>query len=426
MQYWLQYIPLDFWLFLLITLFSLLIGIEQRRLHLGKENKQFGSDRTFTFIGILGFMLYQLDKVQLIPYLGGGLVLAILLAVYYYHKIYLKQDFGLTTLIVALITYALPAFTYTQPLWLVILTIVSVLILAESKPFLKGLADKLNEEEFFTLGKFLVIAGVVLPIAPDTPITELANITPYRIWLAVVVISGISYSSYLSQKFIFTQSGTLLFGILGGIYSSTATTILLSRKSNDELKGDTLLPTAILFATATMYLRILVIAYIFNANLAVSLTPFLLILSLLTWLTGWSFLGFKNLFNIQSTHLLNHTNNPLELNLSFIFAIVYIAITLLTHFTLENFGLLGIDLLSILIGLTNIDAFLLSIFQGKLSLNDQLLAIAVMQAIIGNNLFKALLCEIIADKSVSKQVWRGFAVVIVGNIALWFVLRFII
>lgn len=66
-------LPPDFINFLLVTLFALLIGLEQRRHHdLEKTKFLFGTDRTFAFIGILGFVLYLLDKERLffLPQVG--------------------------------------------------------------------------------------------------------------------------------------------------------------------------------------------------------------------------------------------------------------------------------------------------------------------------------------------------------------------
>ena len=77
-----QYLPQDFVNFILVALFSLLIGLAQRRMNLGKESDTtvFGTDRTFTFIGILGFVLYILDPADYSLFAGGGLVLGLLLA----------------------------------------------------------------------------------------------------------------------------------------------------------------------------------------------------------------------------------------------------------------------------------------------------------------------------------------------------------
>lgn len=76
-----HYLPEELISFLLVTLFSLLIGLSQRKISLQREGSSmlFGTDRTFTFIGILGYILYILDPIHLRLFIGGGLILGGLL-----------------------------------------------------------------------------------------------------------------------------------------------------------------------------------------------------------------------------------------------------------------------------------------------------------------------------------------------------------
>jgi uncharacterized membrane protein (DUF4010 family) len=111
---------------------------------------------------------------------------------------------------------------FTQPVWLLLSFVVVILTLTELKNNLISLSKKASEEEFITLAKFIAFAGVILPLLPDKPISDQIPISPYNLWLAVVVVSGISYISYLLKKFVFPNSGLMLTGILGGLYSSTA------------------------------------------------------------------------------------------------------------------------------------------------------------------------------------------------------------
>ncbi len=242
-------IPPDFIKFLLVALFGLLIGLEQRRHNIkaGLETL-FGTDRTFTLTAILGYILYIISPQNLAPFLGGGAAIALLLAIFYYQKITIQKRFGGTAIIIAFITYCLAPLVYTQPAWLVLLIVVCVLVLTEMKETLLEFSAKFDENEFITLAKFLVLAGVILPLLPNTPISEHINITPYKFGLAVIAVSGISYFSYLLKKFVFPQSGIILTGILGGLYSSTATTIILARKSKEspDSKG---VPSAIVLTT---------------------------------------------------------------------------------------------------------------------------------------------------------------------------------
>ena len=88
-----EYLPRELVTFVLVTLFSLLIGLSQRKISLKREGEttQFGTDRTFTFIGILGYLLYILDPHRYSLFLGGGAVLGILLALNYYVKFVLES-----------------------------------------------------------------------------------------------------------------------------------------------------------------------------------------------------------------------------------------------------------------------------------------------------------------------------------------------
>lgn len=104
-----QYLPQELVTFVLVTVFSLLIGLSQRKISLRREGETtlFGTDRTFTFIGILGYLLYILEPEGYRLFIGGGAILGVLLALNYYVKQSQYHVFGITTIIIALITYCL-------------------------------------------------------------------------------------------------------------------------------------------------------------------------------------------------------------------------------------------------------------------------------------------------------------------------------
>ena len=83
-----HYLPQELVTFILVTLFSLLIGLSQRRISLKREGEAtlFGTDRTFTFIGILGYLLYILDPQEMRLFMLGGAILGVLLGIKYYVK----------------------------------------------------------------------------------------------------------------------------------------------------------------------------------------------------------------------------------------------------------------------------------------------------------------------------------------------------
>lgn len=300
--------------FALVTVFSLLIGLSQRHLHAMAHDSErtFGTDRTFTFIGILGFILFLLGPETGYLFMGGGLVLSMVMGISYYYHIRDLKDFGTTTIFVALITYCLGPLILSEPLWMVLLLVVTVLILTELKETFASISRKFDRYEFITLAKFLIIAGVILPILPDGPIIKGMSLTPYKIWLAVVVISSISYCSYLVKKFVFPQASIILAGILGGLYSSTATTIILAKKSKKEPQNLRQYMAGIIFATAMMYLRILILILIFSMSLFTAVWIYFLGIFLLTVLMGLAILFYKNKPVIIVDQELQADRNPLE------------------------------------------------------------------------------------------------------------------
>ena len=418
----LQAIPADIIKFVLVFLFALLIGLEQRRQYIKEQfETRFGTDRTFTLIGILGFILYNINRATLIPFLAGGLIVAVLLSIYYFQKINIQKQFGLTSVIIALITYCLAPLVYTQPNWLVLLIVVSVLVLAEMKETLFEFSEKFDRDEFTTLAKFLVLAGVILPLLPDKPISPQFNFSPYKFWLAIVAVSGISYCSYLLKKFVFPDSGIILTGILGGMYSSTATTIILSRKSM-ELQEKNKVSAAIILATTMMYVRLFLLALFFNKNIAFKLIPSFSVFIAVSLIIAFYFykLNNKNLSLAESKNFIPH-NNPLEFKTALIFAALFIFFSFITGFVQENYGTGGINILSFIVGVTDIDPFILNLFQDKLTMADTVVVMAVLNAVTSNNLLKMIYGITLSDKSIRWQLITGFGILIVLGLLMTFI-----
>lgn len=417
---WFSDIPTDLTNFILVTLFALLIGLEQRRHHWDeKPETLYGTDRTFTFIGILGYILYVLSPNQLIPFLSGGLALVVLLAIFYWKRIDYQNKYGFTSIIVVLITYSLAPLVYKEPLWLSFLIVTTVLILTELKPQFKSFTAKMDEGEFIVLAKFLIISGIVLPLLPHHIISPSLPISSFKIWLAVVVISGISYLSYLLQRFLFPQKGILITGILGGLYSSTATTIVLARKSKTIQGGTHLVVASIVFATAMMFIRIYVLAFIFNEKLAsVLLLPFA-VLTLLSFAMGWLVMRYGEKGTTDEFEPANN-KNPLEFKTALVFAALFVIFAMITKFVLHTYGTHGLNLLSLVVGVTDIDPFLLSLFTGKFVISLHAMGQASLIAVTSNNLIKLLYALGLGSVSLRKLLILCFAAII--GISLFFIL----
>jgi len=418
-----QHIPDDLTKFILVTVFALLIGLEQRRHYLKEAaESRFGTDRTFTLIGILGFILYRIAPNSLAPFLGGGAAIAVLLAVFYFQKMAFQKKFGITSQVTALITYCLAPLVYTQPAWLVLLIVVAVLVLTEIKESLFEFSQKFDDNEFVTLAKFLVIAGVILPLLPDQAIAPEINVTPYNFWLAIVAVSGISYLSYLLRKFVFPHADILLTGILGGLYSSTATTFILARQSRERPEGSKV-TAAIILATTMMFVRIWLLAFLFNRNIAWQLAPsFGVFIVVSAGIAAYFYHIHPNTSAAPLPVLANQ--NPLEFKTSLIFALLFLFFALATGFVSTNYGALGIKILSFIVGVTDIDPFLLNLFQSKWNMTDAVLIAAVINAVTSNNLLKMSYGIALCDKAIRWQLAAGFGILIALGILADFIFYF--
>lgn len=363
---------------IITTAFSFLIGLELKtyKEEKRKENSLIGSVRTYTFLGILGFIFY---KINIWLYILGLFSFTVLFSLFYIQR--LKQNkSSIIVFLLAEIVYSLGPISIEYSVWMPSLIFVLVVFILNSKTHIQTLIRNIDVKEFETLGKFVLLSAVILPLLPKTNLTFI-EISPFKIWLAVVIISGISYLSYILQKYFFKNKGYLITGVLGGLYSSTATTVVLSKKAR-EIESP-ILNSAIIIATAMMYIRILAIAYIFNTHIAKSMTPFYLIFA--AGMIIFSFVFYKK--DTASDYISDQ--NPLELQTAFLFAFLFVAMMVVTKYITTNYGNTGLQVLSFLIGFTDIDPYILSLLTGKYLISEALILKAVFIATGSNNILKA-------------------------------------
>lgn len=425
-----EFLPEELVTFILVTLFSLLIGLSQRKITLKREGETtlFGTDRTFTFIGILGYLLYILDPEGMKLFMGGGLILGVLLGINYYVKQSQFHVFGVTTIIIALITYCIAPIVFTQPSWFYLMVVVTVLLLTELKHTFTELAQRMKNDEMVTLAKFLAISGIILPMLPKENFIPGIDLTPYSIWLATVVVSGISYLSYLLKRYVFHDSGVMVSGIVGGMYSSTATISVLARKSKKAAADD--VPeyaAAMLMAVSIMFIRFLILIFIFSKEVFYTVLPYLLIMSLVAAGVG-AFIHFRRPKKDKANDVPEEedSSNPLEFKVALIFAGLFVIFTLLTHYTLIYAGTSGLTVLSFIAGLSDITPFVLNMIQGT-AVPAIVIAVSTMQAIISSITVNMCYALFFSGRRKELRPWLlgGFGVVICINFILLLIFYFI-
>ncbi len=375
--------------FLLTVVFSFLVGMEIRtymqQFHSEQETLIFGSVRTFTFTGILGFILYSIDTVHLIPYTAGLFSVTLLYALFYQKKLEEGRR-SVLAYFVMLIVYSFGPMLILFPLWMAALVFVLIVFILNAKNSIHHFSTDINTYELTTLGKMVLLSAVILPLLPKANIIPYIPISPFKIWLVVVVISAISYGGYLAQKYFFPSKGLFMTGLIGGTYSSTATTVVLAKKTR-ELPANSMMTASIIAATAVMYLRLIVITTVFNTAIAKMIVwPFLLFAVLgfaITWFYYHKGSALKNVPEAQD-------KNPLELGTAFVFAGLFILMMVATSFVTQHYGTGGLKIFSFVTGFTDIDPFVLSLLTGKYSVGNQEVLSAILIATGSNNILKAL------------------------------------
>jgi len=373
--------------FVMTTALSFIIGLELHSYR--RANNQdlgFGTTRTFTLLGVLGFVLFLLDD-QLWAWLFGLMGLFALLAIYYIKRSG-EGVLSLLSPVLGLLTYSIAPVVIRFPEWFTILMVVTVLLMLSAKPGIRRFSDAFREAEMFTFTKFLIMAGVVLPLLPDSQISPLITVTYYQVWVALLVVSGLSYISYLAQTYVFKDKGLLLTGLLGGLYSSTATTIVLGRRAR-QMAPSPRVTQAIILATAMMYLRLLLLLMVIgHFDAALQLTgPFLVLLAastLAAWLAGLMPVEVK--VKVDDLTL----SHPLEFKTALVFAILFVVFSAVSTLVIGRYGSEGLQALSFVVGLTDIDPFILSLLGGTYHISEAQIITAIVTATGSNNLLKAV------------------------------------
>ena len=236
---------------------------------------------------------------------------------------------------------------------------------------------------------------------------------------ALVVVCTLSYASYLAQRYLVPTTGGLWTAALGGLYSSTATTVVLARRAKTDESMRPQAQVGITLATGIMYLCILTIVTIFNLALAYRLAIPLLVLSLAALLIcALQYWLSRPLFKSERISL---GQNPLELGAAAIFAILFIFIWLLSTWVTTQFGVTGVYWLASIIGFTDIDPFVINLAQGGTSAAPtEAIASAILIAASSNNLLKAGYAALFAGGWTTAQSAAALGALAAAGIAIAF------
>lgn len=422
--------PATFYNFLVALFIGALVGLEREgKKAAGGGDPGLGGIRTFILVAMAGALAGWLSGELGAPWIfAAGLVLTagLVLAGYVLTVRTGVASPGLTTEVAALVVYLLGGTVmFGYQALAVGLGIITAATLAFKEP-LHGFAAKVGRDDLYATLKLLIATFIVLPLLPDQAIDPLGAINPYRLWLLVILISGLGFVGYAAVRVFGQARGTAMTGVFGGLVSSTAVTLSFSRRSQDEaghhppqgLHVFDALAAGILLAWLVMFARITVeVAVVHRALLGALLVP-MAAMGAAALLAGLWFLrqGAADARRAMADGEVPLTN-PFSLASAMKFAAFFAAVLLLVALVQRSLPGQGIYLVAALAGLTDVDAITLAMATVARDGGDAEVAVtAIGVAALTNTLVKAGMVAALAAPALRVRVLSGAGLVLVAGL----------
>lgn len=250
--------------FLVALAIGLLLGLERERSH---ARKLPAGSRSFALLSLAGAVAAGFSQWAVV---AGFLAVGALIALAYLRTS--AEDPGTTTATAALVAYLLGALAYSRPALAVGLAVVVAGLLVSKNRIHRFARDIMTEVELEDAIKFLVVAFVILPLLPDRGLGPYGILNPGKVWLLVVLLTGIGWVGYIGVRALGPERGLLITGIAGGFVSATATTASMARLSRTTPSVRAPLASALLASLAT-FVQLLIVIGVVDAHVLQRLWP---------------------------------------------------------------------------------------------------------------------------------------------------------
>jgi uncharacterized membrane protein (DUF4010 family) len=377
--------------------------------------------RTFPLITVFGTLSGALATELGGLILGAGL-LAIAALIVVGNVIKLRTggaDPGITTEVAVLLMYGVGAALaagYTTP---AIVTGGGVAVLLHWKSPLHDLVMRIGQADAQAIFRLALIALVILPLLPNRAFGPYAVLNPFNIWLMVVLIVGISMGAYVAYKLLGRRSGALVAGLMGGLISSTATSVSLARRSRTAASEVGTGAVVVVIASTVVFARVLFeIAVIIPAQITAMAPPLVAMMLVMVVLSAGLYLTSRGSFEQAA----QEHEPPSELGAAIVFGLLYAAVLLGVAAGKANFGQAGMYVVAGLSGLTDMDAITLSTAQLVRSgdLGHATGWRLVLVGALANLVFKGALVAALGHPRLASRIATVFGVALAAGIALLF------
>lgn len=397
---------------------GLLVGLQREW-----ATEEIAGIRTFTLITLFGTLAALLAE----PYgswtVGAGLLsLGALIVAGHTLRVLRSPEgdnHGVTTEVSALLMYTVGVALGAGFNGMAILVAGVAAVLLHWKAHLHGLVDSLGKDQAALIFRLALIAMVILPALPNETFGPYDVVNPFEVWLMVVLIVGISTAAYVAYKIFGAKWGTLLTGAMGGLISSTATTVSYSRRTREGAVIPAAATVVVMIASVVVFVRVLFeISLVAPGLLGAAVPPFATVMGLMLAITVGLWIYLRG----EIAEADADPDPPSELGGAILFGLLYAAVLIGVAAAKDHFGNAGVYIIAVLSGLTDMDAITLSTAQ--LFQQERLDASTAWRAILlgntANLVFKGAMAAVIGGRRMAIYVGAAFGVAIVGSgLVLW-------
>lgn len=402
---------------------GLLLGLQRQR-----ADSRIAGIRTFPLIALLGALL-GLTAPAFGPWLvAAGLVaLALLLLTANLIKLQNKTDPGMTTEVAVLLAYGLGAYLVVGHAGAAVAVGGTVVLLLYLKEPMHRVVGAMRERDVTAVMQFALVTLVVLPVLPNRAFGPYEVLNPFRIWLMVVLIVAINLAGFVAHRLAAARTGALLGGVVGGLVSSTATTVSYARRTHGDGKSTgqgegaqanaSLAALVIVVASSVALLRVMVEIAVVAPRLFLDIAPPLAALAL--WMALLCALAWWRGRRDEADKL-PEAENPAELKPALLFGALYAGVTLAVAFVKERFGDAGLYPVALLSGLTDVDAITLSTVNLAAAgrLEADVTGRLILLAVLSNLAFKGACAIALGSPALRRRIVLWFALALAGGVAI--------
>jgi uncharacterized membrane protein (DUF4010 family) len=267
-----------------------------------------------------------------------------------------RPDTGITTEVAVLVMFAVGALVARGELLAATAVSGAVAVLLHWKRPLHDFVQRVGEDDARSVMQLVLVGLVILPALPNRSFGPFQVLNPFEIWSMVVLIVGISLGAYIAHRIVGPDVGTVVAGLLGGLISSTATTVSYARRTRSAPARVPATALVLVLASTVVLVRVLLLTAVVGPGLLLHLAPPLIVM--LGIMLALSVITFARTRDELERVVLDHA--PSDLRAAVAFGLLYAAVLLgiaAARRWLEAPGLYAVAALS---GLTDVDAITLS------------------------------------------------------------------